>query len=227
MNTSALSTLPPSDPRRDAIIRHARRHFLSAGYSGTRIEPIAREANVSTATLYTYFAGKADLFDAVINDAAKDFIERMKHVRTASGPAREQLMLFAQTYGEFISDTVVRSIFRLVVAERPRFQTVAMRFFEVGRVNFGSDLTDAIEAMRQSGQLKMDNPAWAAGHLMGMIEHPLLFVPMIAGDEVVTRRSIPEIATDAVATFLCRYGVPGASRPEPGPGPALGIALEA
>ena len=32
---------------------------MTEGYAGARMEPIAREAGVSTATLYGYFPGKA------------------------------------------------------------------------------------------------------------------------------------------------------------------------
>ena len=41
---------------------------------------------------------------------------------------------------------------------------------------------------------------------MGLIEHPVFFVPLVTGDEVNTRRSIEIIADDAVETFLARYG---------------------
>ena len=68
------------DPRRSAILRQARRHFMTQGYAATRIEPIAREAAVSTATLYTYFASKEALFSAVIAFASDAFADEMAKV---------------------------------------------------------------------------------------------------------------------------------------------------
>lgn len=197
---------PAEDPRRDTILRLAKRHFTAEGYAGTRMEPIAREAGVSTATLYGYFPGKAELFTAVIDDAAEDFSRQMSHVRMISGPAREQLTTFATAYAGFMSDPFVRSIFRLVMAERPRFQPVAMRFFERGRSNFGGVLITALKTLSANGELKIDRPSWAAGHLMGMLEHPVFFVPLVTGDEVLVQRSHAEVAQDAVDTFLARYG---------------------
>lgn len=226
MNRSAASTPPSPDPRRDTIIRHARRQFLSVGYAGTRIEPIAREANVSTATLYTYFAGKAELFEAVIDEAAVDFIHQMQFVQSARGSAREQLTLFTEAYGDFMADPFVRAVFRLVMAERPRFQAVASRFFEIGRQSFGSDLIEALKALSCRGELKIDNPSWAAGQLMGMMEHPVFFVPLVTGDAVTIRRTVADIAADAVETFLARYATPDTSRPEPGSAPALVVTLK-
>ena len=55
--------------------------------------------------------------------------------------------------------------------------------------------------------MKVDKPSWAAGQLMGMIEHPVFFVPLVTGDDVVTERAPRAIAEDAVETFLARYAV--------------------
>jgi AcrR family transcriptional regulator len=193
------------DPRRSAILRIARRMFMTQGYAATRMEPISREASISTATLYAYFAGKAELFTAVIDDASGDFSRQMRVVRAASGPARQQLTVFARAYAEFMSDPFVRSVFRLVMAERPRFQAVAMRFFEKGRSDFGAVLIAALKSLVEAGELHVEHPSWAAGQLMGMIEHPVFFVPLVTGDEVRTRRTNTQVADDAVETFLGRY----------------------
>ncbi|MDZ4320347.1 MAG: helix-turn-helix domain-containing protein, partial [Phenylobacterium sp.] len=93
---------PPPDPRRQAIIRTARDSFVRDGYAATRIEPIARAAGVSTATLYALFDGKAALFSAVIDDAAEDFGRQMRRVRVGEGDARQQLVSFAETYAGFM-----------------------------------------------------------------------------------------------------------------------------
>jgi AcrR family transcriptional regulator len=198
---------PPPDPKRQAIIRTARKAFVRDGYAATRIEPIAREAGVSTATLYALFDGKAGLFTAVIDDAAEDFARQMAGVRTIEGTARQQLTSFAEAYAGFMSDPFVRSVFRLVMAERPRFQAVALRFFEKGRVEFGATLIAILVKQSKSGALgPIDKPSWAAGSLMGMLEHPVFLVPLVTGDEIHVRRSLAAIVDDAVETFLARYG---------------------
>lgn len=181
---------------------------MSQGYAATRMEPVAREAGISTATLYGYFPGKADLFKAVIDDASVDFGGQMRHVRAADGSAREQLLYFAVAYAGFMSDPFVRSVFRLVMAERPRFRDVALYFFERGRNDFGAVLMDAISRLHQGGELAAPRASWAAGQLMGMIEHPVFFMPLVTGDEVMPNRSTEQIASDAVETFLARYGAP-------------------
>ena len=195
------------ESRRRLIIRHAREHFVSLGYAAARMEPIARQAGVSTATLYALFSSKAALFSAVIDDAAEDFARQMAGVRSIDGDARSALTSFALTYAAFMADPFVRSIFRLVMAERPRFQAVARRFFEKGRTEFGATLIAVVVRLSETGALRpIEHPSWAAGHLMGMIEHPVFFVPLVTGDEVRARRTIEQVADEAVETFLARYG---------------------
>lgn len=203
---STLATAAEAeDPRRQAIVREARRHFMAEGYAATRIEPIARAATVSTATLYGYFPSKQHLFTAVILDASADFSAQMEYVRVSDGRAREQLTLFATAYADFMGDPFVRSVFRLVMAERPRFRDVAQGFFDKGRSDFGHPLMAALARLTERGELKIDKPSWAAGQLMGMIENPVFFMPLVTGDEVQATRTTEQIAADAVETFLARY----------------------
>ncbi len=198
---------PGEDKRRDTIVLEARRYFMSQGYASTRIEPIARAASVSTATLYAYFPSKEHLFGAVVENAAEDFARQMEGVRMMDGPAREMLEGFALAYARFMGDPFVRSVFRLVMAERPRFREVALSFFDKGRSDFGRPLILALTTLAERGEIRFDKASWAAGQLMGMVEHPVFFMPMVTGDEVHAERSPEQIASDAVATFLARYGV--------------------
>lgn len=210
MNTHTNATADPQpdpirDLRRDAIVEHARQAFMSGGYAATRMEPIARAAGVSTATLYGYFHSKDELFDAVIADASDEFAERMCRVGASEGSAETRLTAFAEAYAGFMGDPFVRSVFRLVMAERPRFRDVAMAFFERGRTDFGGPLVRLLTELTIGGELRVDKPSWAAGQLMGMIEHPVFFMPLVTGDEVHAARTERQIADDAVRTFLARY----------------------
>ena len=51
--------------RRDAILSAARKVFAEAGYDGTTIADIAKEAGVAAGTVYLYYASKTDLFAAL------------------------------------------------------------------------------------------------------------------------------------------------------------------
>jgi AcrR family transcriptional regulator len=192
--------------KRKDLLKVARRHFMAEGYSAARMEAIARDASVSTATLYAFFPSKTDLFIRVIDDASDDFARQIQGVQVRAGAVHEQLVAFGETYAAFLGDPLVRAVFRLVMAERRRFEPTADRFFERGRAEIGGVLMQVIGEHVEAGALKVERPSWAAGQLMGMIEHPVFFVPMVTGEAVRSRRDVRCIVGQAVDTFLARYG---------------------
>lgn len=207
MNSERISSDPDGDAaRRAAILREARSAFMTEGFAAAKMEPIARRAGVSTATLYLLYHGKAELFDAVILDAGEEFGRQFARIGEVDGDARQQLVAFVTAYAGFMADPFVRAVFRLVMAERPRFQTVAMRFFEKGRHDIGGSLIGILHRLAELGELQpLEHPSWAVGQLLGMIEHPTFLVPLVTGDEITVRRTVAEVAEDAVDTFLARY----------------------
>ncbi|HEX8869595.1 MAG TPA: TetR/AcrR family transcriptional regulator [Lentzea sp.] len=58
--------------KRQAILRGALSVFARDGYSRASIDAIAKEAEVSTRTLYNHFADKAELFRSVIQTSADE-----------------------------------------------------------------------------------------------------------------------------------------------------------
>lgn len=193
------------DPRALAIIKEARQHFVAEGYAGTRIEPIAREASVSTATLYMLFDSKAALFEAVVNDAATDFEQKLSMWKLNSQPSRDMLTDVLIGYTEFMSDPFVRKMFRLVISERPRFGELATKFFDHGRGNIAYILIETFEALNAKGISKIEKPGWAASQLLGMVEHSALLMPLAMGRDPIATHSAKAIAEDALETFWARY----------------------
>ena len=194
-----------AESKRRMILRVARRHFMAEGFAGTGMEAVARDAGISTATLYAHFPGKRDLFSWVLDDAADEFSRRLAPVRELTGPARRRITDFAVAYARFMSDPCVRAVYRLVAAERRSFGRAADTFHQRGRLELAEALIEALTELTAEGELRVEQPAWAAGQLMGMIEHPAFLAPLVGGDAALTRT--PEaIAEDAVETFMARFG---------------------
>ena len=188
------------------MLESARKHFMHGGFADTGIEMVARDARVSTATLYDLFPGKTQLFHAVIEDAGEDFSRRIATVTAAEDDLMDRLKSFACAYARFMSDPFVRAVFRLVAAERRRFTPVAQGFYDRGRADFGGVLMAILVGLEQEGRLSVPKKATAAGQLMGMIEHPTFLIPMVTGGEVEPSRTPEQIALEALETFLARYG---------------------
>jgi len=207
MGSISGGTASRTERKRQEIFEAARAVFTREGFAQTRMELIARDAGVSTATLYAHFPSKAELFRIVVEETLADIAARVRAAGQADGDARKRLTEFGHAYATFYCDPTSRALFRLVVAERRRFPRLADHFSERGRAELGGALLQVIHALVDSGELRVEKASWAAGQLQGMIEHATLIVGLLAGDEVMPRRSIEVIVNDAVATFLARYGV--------------------
>ena len=53
--------------KKQQILIAASKLFMELGYGAVSMEQVAREANVSKATLYAHFKSKNDLFVAMLN----------------------------------------------------------------------------------------------------------------------------------------------------------------
>ncbi|MBC7670436.1 TetR/AcrR family transcriptional regulator [Caulobacter sp. DWR3-1-2] len=203
--------------RKTEILAAARGVFLRQGYPDTGMEVVARMAGVSTATLYTYFPSKAKLFEVVIHETVRDMAGPVRASTRVKGDARARLMALTCAYATFFSRPMTRATFRLITSERRRFQVLADFFLRNAREELGRAAIRVIDDLVETGELKVEKPSWAAGQLLGMIDHPTLLLGLSAGDNVQPNRPLEELSRDAVETFLARYGN---NRVVPQPSPA-------
>ncbi len=84
-----MSTTENSTRRR--IIEAAHRLFLEHGYHGTSIRQIAREAGIALGGIYNHFAGKEDLFAAVLL-AHHPYIAILPELAAAQGETIEEVV---------------------------------------------------------------------------------------------------------------------------------------
>jgi len=198
--------LKRSGHKREEILGSARNLFLRQGYADAGMEVVARAAGVSTATLYAYFPSKADLFKAIVLETVSGIAAPVREAVRTKGDARTRLTGLAVAYAAFFSRPDTRAMFRMVTAERRRFEDVAEYFLQSARDELGGAAISVINDLVKTGELKVEKPSWAAGQLLGMLDHVTLVLGLSAGDEVQPRRPMKAIAEDAVETFLARYG---------------------
>ena len=206
-----------SERKKIEILAAARGVFLRQGYPDTGMEVVARMASVSTATLYAYFPSKAKLFEAVVDDTVRDMAEPVRHSARAEGDARVRLNALALGYATFMAEPATRAMFRMVTTERKRFEPVADQFLLSANAELGGATIRVLKDLVATGELSIPHPSWAAGQLLGMLDHATLVLGLSAGDEAQPTRPLADISADAVETFLARYGThPATSDRAPG-----------
>jgi TetR/AcrR family transcriptional regulator, regulator of autoinduction and epiphytic fitness len=188
--------------KRAAVLAAARDRFSIDGYERANMERIAQEAQVSTATLYRQFPSKIDLFQAVLGQSVAVFETEL--ASAADRTPRQRIEALAHVYAAVLDDPFNAGILRAVFSAAPTSPEVATAFYEhVKRVVAGA-FHDAMAAAAGAKLIAApDDPVQAGGHLMGMVEHAILWRRLLQN---TPGPQAPEaIATAALARFWRAY----------------------
>jgi len=120
--------------RRCCIIDVATLAFFEKGYGATSMSAIADELGGSKATLWSHFSSKEDLFVAVVDAEVASFAEDIEDVLTGRTYSREALRRFCLRFVELLLRPNSVKLFRLIIAEGPRFPEITEAFYARGPV---------------------------------------------------------------------------------------------
>ena len=111
--------------RRGAIIEAAMDEFIARGFAATRLDDVAKRADVAKGTIYLHFKDKEALFEELIRTAIVPLVARLGAPPALGGSVRDMIESFAHTFIREVATTRRGDIVRLIVAEGPRFPNVA------------------------------------------------------------------------------------------------------
>jgi len=192
----------PLSTKAEQVIDAATRLFMEQGYGATSMDAVAKLAGVSKATLYAYFASKEALFDEIIGRAC------LRHSETLSRPGIEQedlratLTQIGRDFVSFVMTDAALAIYRVIIAEAPRFPELGRSFYESGpRITldrFAAFLGKACER----GQLRIAAPRRAAEQFIGMLKGELHLRRLLSLTPPPSAEQVEAQVTAAVDTFL-------------------------
>jgi AcrR family transcriptional regulator len=117
------------DAAREQILAAAHRLVAESGYGGTGVPDVAKEAGVSTGSVYVHFPSKTALFSEVYQRASRHEIEAFREAAETKGTARERLARMVETFAlralagrKLAWALLVESVNQEIDAERLRFR---------------------------------------------------------------------------------------------------------
>lgn len=141
---------------------------------------IARDADVSTATLYKHFSSKDALFTAIVQEAYAG-TESSLSTDIEGLSARDVLSRTARAYVHQQFDEEMNALLRIVIAEVPSAPQLAADVYRNGVLSRYEQLRKIAEALVARGDLKPHNVYDGVRHLGGMVKEflvwPALFKP--------------------------------------------------
>lgn len=190
-------------PKRDAVLDAAIIEFLARGYEHTTLAAIAARAGVSTATVFKHFQAKADIFGAVMarvfgNDPAAQEVPKPE-----AGDPRAGLLAIGRDYAATLARGDTRALFRVMIAEVPRFPELGRELYEKGKRPYLERLHAYLRAEARAGTLRIDDVPMAARQFLGMINDITFWPHMLVVD--LEEADAGAVVAAAVETFLRGY----------------------
>jgi TetR/AcrR family transcriptional repressor of mexJK operon len=201
---TAAAAGPPS-PKAEQVLQAAGQVFRDQGYGSASMDAIARAAGVSKATLYAHFAGKDQLFAAIVSDECR------RHSQALTAPdidrleVREALAAIGRNFLQLVLSEKARAIYRIVMAEAPRFPELGRAFYVSGPAVVLARLADYFRTADARGTLSVQNSTVAAEQFIGMLMGPLHMRHLLNLTAEFGDRDPAEVVDAAVATFLAAY----------------------
>ncbi|WP_299672226.1 TetR/AcrR family transcriptional regulator [uncultured Roseobacter sp.] len=191
----------------DQVLEGARQVFMADGFEGASVDEIARVANVSKATLYSYFPDKRLLFmEVATTECQRQADDALSRIDMSAAP-EEVLLQTGRHFLRFITSKFGQQIFRICVAESDRFPELGQKFYNSGPAVMRAEMAAYFEQAEARGELQIEDRVLAAdqfGELCKADVWPRLIFGMT---KVVTPEEIERVVNGAVKTFMARYGV--------------------
>ena len=204
----AAETFVPSASRRpektERILDAAGQLFREHGYGAVSMDQIARDAGVSKATVYAHFESKERLFAAMIQSACAAYAEGIVPQAIDLKDVREALDRIARSIENFLLAPNTLGIYRVIIAEGPRFPELVQAFVESGPLPFLKMLTEFFEAANQRGALNVANPRLAAHQLIWLVRGPL-YMRRILNLELPNEPNVDDVVAGAVEMMMKTY----------------------
>ncbi|MDJ0708529.1 MAG: TetR/AcrR family transcriptional regulator [Leptolyngbyaceae cyanobacterium MO_188.B28] len=194
-----------SRQKREAILNAALAAFLELGYDRATIDYVAQQAKVSTATLYKHFQSKADLFGGIMAQ-----VWRADQVRSAPIPPdlspQAALTQIGLEYAQLLTNPIIQPLFRVIIAEAPRFPELGNELYRQGKEPFLKRLNDYLQIQVASKNLTIEDIPIATRQFLGMINDVIFWPRLLIMDLEIDGSEIETVIVNAVETFLARYG---------------------
>ena len=158
--TTPLTVAPGKGERtRRRLLDIAVQRFAADGFRRTSVSDIAREAGLTPAAAYAYFAGKEGLFQAAVDADAGALIEAARSAAAEGASARDQLFLFVGELRERVDDHPLAR--RVLSGLEPE---VASRLLTIpSLVALTAALADELTEAQAAGDIRADvDPAEVA-----------------------------------------------------------------
>ena len=186
----------------ESILAAAKRTFLAAGFGAVSMDAIAREAGVSKATVYAHFAGKEDLFGAVIERECERYFSRFSAGELDLGDVRASLTVLGRRFLELLLSPDGIALHRIILGEVTRFPGLGEVFWRAGPERQRVQIEAFLKSAAASGTLDLADTRLAAEQFLSLVRGDVQLRHLMRLEANADQRGIGIAVEGAVATFM-------------------------
>lgn len=204
---NATQPSPRDEPARgagkaDQILAAARREFLASGFGAVSMDAIARQAGVSKATVYAHFAGKEELFGAVIGEMSERYFRGFSASELDPRDAAGSLSEIARRFLELLLSPEAIALNRIIIGEVTRFPALGEVFWRTGPERTRAQIETFMRRAGEAGALGVADPRLAAEQFASLVRGEIHLRLLLRLEPPATPARIEAAAAAVVATFL-------------------------
>src|SRR5215471_4389613 len=153
----------------ESILAAATRTFLADGFGAVSMDTIAREAGVSKATVYAHFAGKEELFGAMVGRVCERHFETFSARELDPSDVKTSLTTLGRRFLDLVLSPDAIAVHRIIVAEVTRFPALGEVFWRSGPERTLGQIEAFMRRATAAGSLEIAQPRLAAEQFVGLI----------------------------------------------------------
>jgi len=170
----------PAPERREEIVVKAMALFARKGFRGVRTKDLARACGVSEALLYHFFAGKAALYDAILERKIGEMSEEAYLPADAMERGDDEAVLTAVATQMVRANREDPTFLRLFLYSALEGHDLSSRFYNVWISRILDRLARYLDRRRRDGDLDPCDARAAARAFVGQVSHLLLVRELFA-----------------------------------------------
>jgi TetR/AcrR family transcriptional regulator, mexJK operon transcriptional repressor len=202
---------PPTIGKVESILAAAKRMFLESGFGAVSMDAIARAAGVSKATVYAHFAGKDELFGAVIGRECERYFAEFSADELDPGKLRASLTTLARRFLDLLLSPDAIALHRLIVGEVSRFPALGEVFWRAGPERNLAQIEAFLRTAVAAGVLDIADPRLAAEQFTGLVRGETQLRHLLRLENGPNPAKIAALVDAAVETFLRAFDPRGTS----------------
>jgi TetR/AcrR family transcriptional regulator, mexJK operon transcriptional repressor len=192
----------PAGGKAESILAAAKRTFLESGFGAVSMDTIAREAGVSKATVYAHFAGKEELFGAVIGRECERYLASFSVSELDPCDVRASLTVLGGRYLELVLSPDGIALHRIILAEVTRFPMLGEVFWRAGPERQRVQIEAFLQSAAASGTLSFHDTRLAAEQFLSLIRGEIQLRQLLRLEANADEPSIRDVVNGAVDTFV-------------------------